>query len=320
MNFMAKQELTTVQGFNFDTYNTISACCDRSILEESMKKCDYYNNMLSKTVPDSDVWRINHAGGKAVRVNSETVKILSTAARVSADSGGAFNISIGGAMALWRFTDGSMKIPDKRDLAEAIARADYTKIQLGEDFVEIPPDMQIDLGGIAKGYIVDSIANELRSRGVKSALLNFGGDVVTIGQKPDGNPWMIGLQTPEGEHGKDFWAVVKSVDSTVVTSGVYERGFDYNGVRYHHILDPRTGWPVQNGLSTVTICAQDSMLADALTTAIFVLGVDEGMRLAQKYGVQAVFLSQDGSISFPQGMEISIIHKASADHRDLHPQ
>jgi FAD:protein FMN transferase len=304
---MAKQELTTIQGFNFDTYNTISACCEKTILEESMKKCDYYNDLLSKTVPGSDVWRINHAGGKAVRVSSETIRILSMAARVSEDSDGAFNISVGSAMAMWRFTDGSMKIPDKRELAEAIARADYTKILLGEDTVEVPPEMQIDLGGIAKGYIVDCIAEELRSRGVKSALLNFGGDVVTIGHKPDGNPWLIGLQKPDGEHGKDFWAVVKSVDSTVVTSGVYERGFDVNGVRYHHILNPRTGWPVQNGLSTATICAKDSMLADALTTAIFVLGADEGMRLTQKYGVQAVFLSQDGSISFPQGMDIMII-------------
>jgi FAD:protein FMN transferase len=307
MNFMAKQELTTVRGFNFDTFNTISACCDRSILEETMKKCDYYNNMLSKTVPASDVWRINHAGGKAVKVSPETMKILFTAARVCEDSGGAFNISVGGAMALWRFTDGSMIVPDKRELAEAIARADYTKIQLGEDTVEVPFDMQIDLGGIAKGYIVDSIAGELRSRGVSSALLNFGGDVVTIGHKPDGNPWTIGLQTPGGEHGKDFWAVVKSVDSTVVTSGIYERGFDINGVRYHHILDPRTGWPVQNGLLTVTVCTQNSMLADALTTAIFVLGMDEGMNLADKYGVQAVFLAGDGRISYPHGMDITII-------------
>lgn len=304
---MPEPIMNTVQGYNFDTFNTINAYCDVSVLETAMGRCNYYNDLLSKTVSGSDVWRINHAGGKPILVSADTMKILRTAVQVSEDSGGAFNIAVGSAVALWHFTNGDKRIPNQKALTEALANMDYKNIKLDKDTVTVPSNMQIDLGGIAKGYIVDCIADELRAWGVKSALLNFGGDVVTIGCKPDGNPWSIGLQTPGGEYGKTFWAAVKSTDSTVVTSGVYERGFEIDGVRYHHILDPRTGWPVQNGLLTVTICTQSSMLADALTTAVFVLGVDAGLHLVHQYGVQAVFLSHDNSISYTQGMDIVFI-------------
>jgi thiamine biosynthesis lipoprotein len=299
--------LHTVRGFYFDTENTISAYCDAALLEAAMRRCSDYHNLLSKTTPGSDVWRINHAEGAPTPVSAHTLNILRTAAQVSQASGGAFNIAVGPAIALWRFKDTAPHLPDPQALAEAIARADYTQIALDETSVTVPATMQIDLGGIAKGYIADCIAAELREQGVASALLNFGGNVVTIGTKPDGSPWSIGLQTPDGERGKAFWAAVKSVDGTVVTSGVYERGFEIDGVRYHHILDPRTGWPVQNGLLTVTACTQSSLLADALTTAMFVLGPQAGMHLAHQFGVQAVFLSRDGTVTYTQGMDLVLV-------------
>ena len=304
---MVDTSFNTVRGFYFDTQNTISACCDTAVLEAVMQRCGFYNDLLSKTVPGSDVWRINHAEGAPVRVSAHTLKILHTAMRVNEASGGAFNIAVGPAVALWRFKEETPHLPDRQALAAAIGQADMQGIVLGEETVTVPPTVQIDLGGIAKGYIADCIAGELREKGVKSALLNFGGNVVTIGNKPDGSPWMIGLQTPGGERGKAFWAAVKSADGTVVTSGAYERGFDMDGVRYHHILDPRTGWPVQNGLLTVTTCTQSSLLADALTTAMFVLGVEEGLRLAHRFGVQAVFLFRDGKATYTQGLDIVLV-------------
>ena len=230
------------------------------------------------------------------------------AQEVSEASGGAFNIAVGPAVALWHFTDGTAVLPDENELAAAIARADYTRIRLAGNTVTVPPKMQIDLGGIAKGYIADQIADFLRERGVKNAMLNFGGNVVTVGSKPDGSAWKVGLQNPLGRRGEDFWAFVESRDSTVVTSGIYERGFELNGKWYHHILDPRTGWPVENNLLTVTACTKSSMLADALTTAMFVMGPIEGAQLAERFGVHAVFLEKNNRVTYTKGLNITFVN------------
>lgn len=294
---------STVRCFQFDTFNTITALCDHGILEKATDLCRDYNDLLSKTVEGSDVWNINHAKGAPVAVSSDTFRILCAAERVNKASGGAFNIAVGAASALWHFTDGSTIIPDDEDLAAAIDESDASSIVLGEDedgqgVVTVPDGMQIDLGGIAKGYIADRVADYLRGEGVEHALLNFGGNVVAIGGKPDGTPWSIGLQNPEGEKGADCWAVLNCEDATIVTSGVYERGFDKDGIRYHHILDPRNGYPVRNGLSAVTVYAHDSMLADALATALFVMGPETGFALAQEFDVSAVFLRDNHEVVY----------------------
>jgi thiamine biosynthesis lipoprotein len=300
--------MTTVQGDYFDTINTISAWCCESLLKEAMDECAKYNRLLSKTIEGSDVWRVNHAGGKTVVVNEMTMEILKTAREVSEASGGAFNIAIGSVAGLWHFTDGSKVLPDESELAAAVSGLDYTNISLeGGNMVTVPPDMQIDFGGIAKGYITDQIAGFLVERGVENAILNFGGNIVTVGNKPDGTRWKIGLQKPSGERGKDYWAVVESHDSTVVTSGAYERGFELNGKWYHHILDPRTGWPVQSDLLTVAVCTKSSMVADALATAMFVMGPAEGMQLAEKYGAYAVFLEKGNRVTYTRGLDIVFV-------------
>ena len=303
----AETSLNTVSGKYFDTFNTISAPCDQEILQRAMDRCQYYNDLLSKTVPGSDVWNCNHAEGKPVVVSDHTARILSLALEMNRNSGGAFNIAIGEAIGLWHFTDGTAILPDPEKLAAAVRKADCTKIRLEGNTVTLPADLQIDLGGIAKGYIADRIADELREAGVFCALLNFGGNVVTVGTKPDGSPWTVGLQTPGGERGKDFWAYIPSADGTLVTSGVYERSFMKDGVLYHHILDPRTGWPVQNDILTVTAVAKDSLLADAITTALFVLGPNPGFQLAAYYGVQCVYLRRNGKVSFTPGMDITFV-------------
>ena len=299
--------MQTVGGKYFDTFNTISACCEKKLLQEAMDQCPFYNALLSKTVEGSDVWRINHAAGKPVSVSEHTLTILKTAAEISAASAGAFNIAVGPAINLWRFTSGEAKIPDTERLKTIVSNADCSKIRLQGSNVTVPAGMEIDLGGIAKGYIVDRIADFLHERGVRNAILNFGGNVVTLGNKTDGSPWIVGLQAPFGEHGKKCWAAVPCSNQCVVTSGVYERGFYLDGVRYHHIVDPRTGWPVQNGVDCVTVRAENSLLADGLTTALFVLGPAEGLRLAERFHVQAVYLEHDGKISYTSGFYFVIL-------------
>jgi thiamine biosynthesis lipoprotein len=198
-------------------------------------------------------------------------------------------------------------VPAEDQIAKALAGADLAAIHISGQKVQLPKGVRIDLGGIAKGYICDKVAERLRECGVKSALLNFGGNVVTVGARPDGSPWRVGLQLPQGQAGKDFFAVVESVNGTVVTSGVYERGFDADGVRHHHILDPRSGYPVQNGLVSVTVTGTGSLMADGLATAAFVLGRAEGQRLAASYGYQCVFRMDDGSVGFTPGLPITVV-------------
>lgn len=299
--------IKTVSGKYFDTFNTISAYCDESLLQEAMHQCQFYNDLLSKTVEGSDVWRINHAGGKPVLVSNDTITILKTAAEISDASGGAFNIAVGCAVNLWRFTSGEAKVPDKESLRISVSNTDYSKIKLDGNSVTVPAGMQIDLGGIAKGYIADRIADFLREREIFHALLNFGGNVVALGNKFDGTPWTVGLQSPFEENGKKCWAAVHCSDECVVTSGIYERGFCSDETWYHHIIDARTGYPVQNDVVCVTVCAKKSLLADGLTTALFVLGAKEGMELARRFRVQAVYLERGGKISYTAGLHLAIL-------------
>jgi len=161
------------------------------------------------------------------------------------------------------------------------------------------------LGAVAKGYIADKAAEFLAESGVENAVLNFGGNVIAMGSKPDGSGWNIGIQDP-GEATGESMAVLEAHGCSVVTSGVYQRGFDLDGVRYHHILDPATGWPVQNGIASVTIVADSSALGDALSTACFIMG-REGLAFAQSMGAGAMIVYSDGAVEYSDGLEEMLI-------------
>lgn len=296
--------LHTVTGHYFDTDNTITAACDPSLLDKSLALCRYYNDLLSKTVPGSDVWRISHAHGKPVDISPHTARILALAQEMFDASGGLFNIAVGPVMALWHFTDGSRIIPEPEALAAAVAKADCGHIRLSGCTVRVPDGVEIDLGGIAKGYIADRIAEALRLGGAESALVNLGGNVITVGRKPDGTPWQLGLQMPSPDRSirDKFWSVLDCTDESVVTSGSYERGFFKDGRWYHHILNPKTGMPAENDVLSVTVCAPDSLLADALTTPMFLLGPEAGMALAGRYGVEAAYYLRDNRVIISEGM------------------
>jgi thiamine biosynthesis lipoprotein len=263
-------------------------------LNDILNTCAAYEALLSKTIPGSDVYKINHANGRPVQVSAHTINILTAARNVSEKSGGAFDITIGPAVNLWDFAAAS--IPGEAALAAAAKLIDYTKVEINGKTARVPAGMEIDLGGIAKGYIADEIARLLMERGVTHGLLNFGGNVIVIGDKPGGTPWNVGLKDPDDLN--NSFAVLPVAGCSVVTSGIYERGFDMDGVRYHHILDAATGRPIQNGLASVTIIGKSSMLCDALSTACFALGVEDGMTLLAVYdGYEAVFMDKDRKIT-----------------------
>lgn len=289
-------------GFYLDTVITISGYADKEILEGAVALCGEYEKVFSRTVEGSDVWRINHGEGSPVRVCGDTAELLTIALEVCEKSGGALDITIAPASDLWDFKSEQPKIPDRDQLERAAKLVDYTKLKLEGDMVTLPAGMAIDLGAVAKGYIADKAAEYLKEQGVTRAILNLGGNVVALGSKPDGREWSIGIQDPEEENGRAGYSVLVA-DESVVTSGIYQRGFDKDGVRYHHILDSATGWPVQNGLASVTIITGSSALADAMSTACFVLGRDKGMSFAEEMGVQAVFIGTDGKVSCTPALE-----------------
>ncbi|MDO4546743.1 MAG: FAD:protein FMN transferase [Clostridia bacterium] len=299
----AQEQRLSQVGFFFDTVVTISAYVDSmTVLDEALEKCAGYEALLSKTVEGSDVWRINHAEGLPVEVSDETIYVLNTALNVSEISSGAFDITIAPAVSLWDFTGANNVLPNADELAQAASIVDYTKIEIDGNYVTLPAGMSIDLGGVAKGYIADQIAQFLRDSGVTSGILNFGGNVVVIGDKL-GEVWRVGLQNPQQQTGQ-YLVVASVTDTAIVTSGIYERGFDLDGVRYHHLLDPSTGWPVQNELASVTIITHESAYADALSTAVFVMGIEKGGELINSLsGVEAVFIDRDNNIYASEGAQ-----------------
>jgi len=281
-------------GLACDTVVTITAYAPQETVDGTLRICADYEALLSKTVEGSDVWKLNHADGKPVEVHPETAALLRLAVEIGEASDGAFDITIAPVSALWDFTVDEPALPDPDALRAAAARVDYRNIVIDGNTVTLKNGAEIDLGGIAKGYIADRVAEYLREQGTESACINMGGNVVTIGMKPDGSPWTVGVRDPNGTPEQSA-EVLKLGSAAVVTSGNYERFFMLDGVRYHHILLPSTGMPVSNGLASVTIIGTRSDLCDALSTACFVLGEERSRTILDKYGVQAIFLYSDGT-------------------------
>ncbi len=298
----AQQKKQTAIGFYLDTVITLTAYVDdAAVLNDALRECGRYERLLSRTVEGSDVWRINHAQGQPVAVSEETIELLDAAREVSELSSGMFDVTIAPVSTMWDFTSGAAVVPDTDAIAAAAKLVDYTRVETDGSLVKVPEGMMIDLGGIAKGYIADAVKGYLEDRGVKSAVLSFGGNIVTIGLKPDGSPWKVGIQDIDKPTG-EYMLVALNFGGSTVTSGIYERGFESDGVYYHHILDPQTGWPVQNELASVTIFSDSSMWGDALATAAFILGTEAGTKLIEGLdGVEAVFIARDRSVSATSG-------------------
>ncbi len=300
---MARLPKETRVGFYLDTIITLTAYTEQpELLEKGLELCGELEKKLSRTVENSDVWKINHAEGQTVTVSPETAEILRTAVQVSKWSNGAFDITVAPASVLWDFTSGQQIIPAEKELATAAGKIDYRKMQIDGNRVTLPEGMMIDLGGIAKGYIADAVKRKLAEEGIQSAILSFGGNIVSIGLKPDGSPWKVGIQDIDKPTGEAMMVSLNYGGSTV-TSGIYERGFTVDGVTYHHILSSETGWPVQNELAAVTVFSDSSMLGDALSTAVFALGIEKGAQLIESLeGTEALFIKRDRSASGTSGI------------------
>ncbi|MFQ9396278.1 MAG: FAD:protein FMN transferase [Lachnospiraceae bacterium] len=206
----------------------------------------------------------------------ETSELIQIGLSYGELSEGAFDISIEPVSSLWDFTSGDAVIPDEKELAEAVALVDYRKVHVNGNTVTFDtPGMGLDLGAIAKGYIADRIKEYLKKEGVEHALINLGGNILCLGDKPEGTAFRIGVQKPFGE-ATETLTICPIEDQSLVSSGTYERFFRKDGRIYHHILNPKTGYPYDNGLTAVTIRSDDSLTGDALSTTVFALGEEKG--------------------------------------------
>lgn len=294
-------EKTSGVGFYFDTVVTLTLYgAPEGLLDELWAECARYEQLLSKTVEGSDVDRINRSAGEPVAVSPETYEILRRAREISDATEHAFSVTIAPITAMWDFTGGTKRMPTDEERLAALPLVDDTRIVLNEDgTVVLPAGMEIDLGGIAKGYIADKIAEKVAPL-VAGAVLSFGGNVYCVGEKPDGSAFRVGVQDPDSTSGKSL-GIVSVSNATVVTSGIYERRFEKDGVLYHHILDPKDGLPSRSNLSSVTIIAQSSMTADALATACIVLGREKALALLSRMGYDGLLITRDRQVYLTDG-------------------
>ncbi|MBQ8554745.1 MAG: FAD:protein FMN transferase [Clostridia bacterium] len=292
---------STGVGFYFDTVVTVTLYgAPEGLMDEIWAACAQYENLLSKTIATSDVSRINTADGQTVTVDAETWEILRRAKEISSLTGGAFSVTIAPLTAMWDFTDGTNRMPTDEERIAALPLVGDSRIELGENnTVTLPAGMQIDLGGIAKGYIADKVAELVRGR-CYGAIISLGGNVYTVGDKPDGSLVSVGIQDPEGPT-NTYFTVVYTKDKSVVTSGTYERGFTLDGVRYHHILDPKSGLPSASDLVSATLVMESSMDADALATACIVVGSEEALKLLAAQKVDGLLVTTDGQVLYTEG-------------------
>ena len=324
----------TRQIFAMDTVMSFTAYgknCEEAV-EAAIAEVKRLDNLLSTGNPDSEVSRLN-ASGETV-VSEDTAVLFERALAVYEDTGGLFDVTVYPLMELWGFPTGEYHVPSAEELAEVLPLADASRVEAAEIPVtadpsraekdrELPPaggypetriklgeGQQADLGGIAKGYASARVMEIYREYGVRSGMVSLGGNVQVLNRKPDGEKWRIGIRNPSGGggdtgEGSNVAAVLRVENRAVVTSGGYERFFEENGNTYIHILDPRTGYPVKGDLASVTVVSEDGTLADALSTALYIMGLEGALDYWKVNGedFELALITETGEIVVTQGLE-----------------
>jgi thiamine biosynthesis lipoprotein len=265
---------------------------------------------MSANLPDSDVTRVNAAAGVAsVQVHNDVFDVIERALFYAEISGGAFDPTVGPLVSLWGIGGDDPRVPTQEEIDAVLPLVNWRDVELDRERRTVflrQPGMALDLGGIAKGYAADEAAALIRQARLKRAIIDLGGNIMTFGVRQDGRPWRVGIQNPLDDRGA-YIGIVEVRDRTVVTSGVYERNFEADGVLYHHIFSPFDGYPISNGLLSVTIIADTSIDADALSTAVFVMGYERGMALIESLeGIEGIFVFEDMSVRKTEGVELVI--------------
>lgn len=283
--------------FAFDTYCTFTVWGDDAALSKLSAECSRYDELFDLYDPSSDIARINAAQGAATVVDPDTARLVALALDYCAQADGLFDITIGAVSTLWDFETGIR--PNDDDVANALQHVNWRGVEVDEESSTVrllDPQAKLDLGGIAKGYIADRLCEVLASKTkATAAAISLGGNIAYFGTKPDGSAWNTGIRDPNDPGGSTVVGTAHVHGGSLVTSGLYERTFEMDGATYWHILDPRTGMPVQTDTASVTVTCPSSTTADALSTTLFVAGSKDGSALADTYqDTAAYFIKLDG--------------------------
>lgn len=298
------------QGYALNTYVKVTLYGSGSdeIAGRAVDICSEYEQIFSRTDEDSMLYKLNNAG-KLTRKEAaddkgfdELTALVRSGIEYGKLTDGALDITIEPVSSLWKFGTDEAALPDAGQIADALTKVDYSKVEVTDDFIELN-GCRLDLGATAKGYIAGKICDYLKKEGVTGAIVDLGGNISCIGTKADGTGFTVGIKKPFDEEGQMSLALNLS-DMNIVTSGVYERYFYDNDILYHHILNPATGYPCENGLLSVTVISADAAQCDALSTGCFVLGMDKAKELVEGLdGVYAVFIDDNYDVYYTKGTE-----------------
>ena len=295
------------QGLQLGTFITLRATgrAAPAALDAAMQEIDRLEGLFSYSIASSDVSRLNAAAGQGrVKLARDTINVLVAAQRMAELSQGRFDVTIAPLVDLWGFRpDGVQAVPTQAQIEAALALVDFRQLVVDEDAEEaelLLPGMAIDLGAIAKGYVGDRVTQVLCEHGVVSAVIDIGGNIYALGMRSDGSAWRVGLQHPRETDA--LLGILPITDRSVATSGDYQRFFMVGEERFHHLLDPSTGYPT-TGMASISIVAPTGMEADAVSTAAFVLGPQAGMALVRALGLEAVMYTEDGQLELTGGLQ-----------------
>lgn len=272
--------------------------CAAVIVDETLR----LEKVLSAYDPNSDISKLGKNAGQWIEVSPDTYEILEKAVQISAHTNGAMDPTVGTLVKLWKVDKPDHQIPSQAEIDEAKKYVDWKQISFkkegGKLYVKLGPNQEITVGAIGKGFIADKVAQKLRDNSCNDVLVSLGGNIITLGTNGQDEPWYIGIQEPglhqeSGTARGDYFAAIASDNESLVTSGDYEKFFMQDGKKYHHILDPKTGWPVPATLSSVTIINKNSAYADGMCTALFVMGWDKAKEyLAEHPNIKGVLVDE----------------------------
>ena len=298
------------------TYHGQDRESGREAIEEGVAAVYELEDLLSATAPDSEISALNEAG--QAHLSPDTAQLLSAALELCALTGGALDITAYPAVEAWGFTTGEYRVPNQAELEELGDRIDYTRVSLDQESASLPDGMKLDLGAVAKGYTADRLAKLAQERDITSALLDLGqSTILALGAKPDGSPWRIGIQDPQGE---GYLGVLELEGQAMGTSGGYQRYFERDGVRYWHIIDPATAAPARSGLLSVTVVSPSGLACDGLSTALFVMGLERGTQFWRDHPeleFEALFILEDGSLALTSGLKDSFTLAQGYEDREV---
>lgn len=298
-----RAEEKTVQTYAMNTVMSLTACGDNAdaALNAAVNEINSIDRRMQRSNPEGEIYKLNSE--KSAELSQDTAEIISTALDIADKTNGAFDITIAPVMDLWGFYGQNYHLPDKDELTAALADVDYKRVSMDGTSASLNGSTGIDLGGIAKGYTSDRLIKLFREKGITSAIVTLGGNVQTLGTKSDGSKWRVGIQNPDDSG--SYIGIVSLENMAAVTSGGYQRYFERNGIKYHHIIDPETGYPADSGVKSVTIVCENGTLADGLSTSLFVMGLDKSTELWKSgcYSFDFVIQTEDNKIYITENIE-----------------